>query len=250
MGWRGRTLQDSEKDAMDNTNYIALSVQSALRRQMDIIAHNIANVQTGAFKSEKPLFVEALDEQGDIAYVEDYGVTRDMRPGPLTVTGGPLDLTVQGDGFLVVEVGTDFRYTRNGHLQLNEDRELVTSTGYHVMDIDDRKIEIPLGEDQLTISPDGTISGDIGPIARIGLVEFDNPLLLERAADSLYVASAEPIESTETSLLQGTLEDSNVMPIIEITDMINVLRAYQMNSKLTETDHELTMKTIDIVIQA
>ena len=126
----------------------------------------------------------------------------------------------------------------------------MTSTGYHVMDIDDRKIEIPLGEDQLTISPDGTISGDIGPIARIGLVEFDNPLLLERAADSLYVASAEPIESTETSLLQGTLEDSNVMPIIEITDMINVLRAYQMNSKLTETDHELTMKTIDIVIQA
>jgi flagellar basal-body rod protein FlgF len=241
---------EDQNGPMDNTNYIALSVQGALRRQMDIIAHNIANVETGAFKTEKPLFIESLDANGDIAYVQDYGVTRDMSPGPQTVTGGELDITVQGEGFLVVEVGNELRYTRNGHLQLNVDRELVTSTGYLVMDIDDRKIEIPLGEDELTISPDGTLSGKIGPIARIQLAAFDNPLTLERAADSLYIASEEPFDATDTSVIQGTLEDSNVKPVIELTDMINVLRAYQMNAKLTETDHELTMKTIDTVIQA
>lgn len=235
---------------MDNTNYISLSVQGALRRQMDIIAHNIANAQTGAFKSEKPLFIEMLDEEGDIAYVEDFGVTRNMSPGPLTATGSPLDLTVQGDGFLVVEVDNELRYTRNGHLQLNADRELVTSTGYHVMDIDERKIEVPVGEDELTISPDGTVSGNIGPIARIAFAEFENPLLLERAADSLYIASQEALDPTNTSVLQGMLEDSNVKPVLEFTDMINVLRAYQMNTKLTETDHELTLKTIDTVMQA
>jgi len=235
---------------MDNTNYISLSVQTALRRQMDIIAHNLANVETGAFKSEKPIFIEVLDETGDVAYVEDYGVVRDMSAGHLTVTGSQLDVAIQGDGFLAVEANGEIRYTRNGHLQLNADRDLVTSTGYPVMDVDERDIEIPPGNDNLTISPDGTVSGALGPIARIDLVTFENPLALKRAADSLYVASAEPIEAEDASLIQGALESSNVKPIIEFTDMINVHRAYQSNTKLAETEHQLTLDTIDKVIQA
>lgn len=235
---------------MDNTNYVALSVQTALRRQMDIIAHNLANLETGAFKAEKPIFIEILDENGDIAYVEDYGVVRDMSAGHLAVTGSQLDVAIQGDGFLAVEVNGETRYTRNGHLQLSEDRDLVTSTGYRVMDVDDRNIEIPPGNDNLTISPDGTVSGAIGPIARINLVTFENPLSLKRAADSLYVASSEPIEAETATLIQGALEDSNVKPIIEFTDMINVHRAYQSNSKLVETEHQLSLDTIDAVIQA
>ena len=235
---------------MDNTNYVALSVQTALRRQMDIIAHNLANVETGAFKSESPIFIEVLDETGDVAYVEDYGVVRDMSAGHLTVTGSQLDVAIQGDGFLAVEVNGEIRYTRNGHLQLNADRDLVTSTGYPVMDVDERDIEIPPGNDNLTISPDGTVSGALGPIARIDLVTFENPLALKRAADSLYEASAEPVEAEGASLIQGALEASNVKPIIEFTDMINVHRAYQSNTKLAETEHQLTLDTIDKVIQA
>jgi len=235
---------------MDNTNYIALSVQTALRRQMDIIAHNLANIETGAFKAEKPIFIEFLDEKGDIAYVEDYGVVRDMSAGHLTVTGSQLDVAIQGDAFLAVEANGETRYTRNGHLQLSADRELVTSTGYPVMDVDDREIEIPPGNDKLTISPDGTLSGPGGPIARIDLVAFENLLALKRAADSLYIASEKPIEAEDSSLIQGALESSNVKSIIEFTNMISVHRAYQANTKLSETQHELTMSTIDTVIQA
>jgi flagellar basal-body rod protein FlgF len=237
-------------NGMDNTTYIALSVQDALKRQMDIIAHNLANVQTGAFKSEKPLFIEVLDENSDIAYVEDYGVVRDMSAGHLNTTGSQLDIAVQGSAYLAVEVNGEIRYTRNGHLQLSADRELVTSTGYPVMDVDGRKIEIPPGNDNLTISPDGSLSGAIGPIARIDLVSFENPLHLQREANSLYIASELPIEPDNASLIQGALEDSNVKPIIEFTNMINVHRAYQMNSKLVETEHQLTMDTINAVIQA
>ena len=235
---------------MDNTNYVALSVQTALRRQMDIIAHNLANLETGAFKSESPIFIEVLDQTGDVAYVEDYGVVRDMSAGHMTATGSQLDVAIQGDGYLAVDVAGETRYTRNGHLQLSPDRDLVTSTGYPVLDVDGRNIEIPPGSDNLTISPDGTLSGAAGPIARIDLVTFDNPLSLQRAADSLYVASAAPIEAVDASLIQGALENSNVKPIIEFTDMINVHRAYQANSKLAETEHQLTMDTIDTVIQA
>lgn len=235
---------------MDNTNYVALSVQTALRRQMDIIAHNLANLETGAFKAEKPIFIEALDENGDIAYVEDYGVVRDTSSGNLSATGSQLDLAIQGDGFLAVEVEGEIRYTRNGHLQLSVDRELVTSTGYLVKDVDGRDIEIPDGENKLTISPDGTISGVAGPIARIDVVDFENPHALERAANSLYVASEAPIDAEDATLVQGALEHSNVKPIIEFTNMINVHRAYQANTKLSETEHQLTMSTIDSVIQA
>jgi len=235
---------------MDNTNYVALSVQMVLQRQMDIIAHNMANVQTGAFKAEKPIFIEVLDDAGNIAYVEDYGVTRDMSPGPLSVTGGSLDVAVQGDGFLVVDVEGEKRYTRNGHLQLSAERELITSTGYRVLDVDGRKIEVPAGEDRLTISPDGSLSSGTGLLARIDLVAFTNPLALDRAADSLYVAVEDPEPATDAALIQGTLEESNVKPVIEITDMIEVLRAYQRNAQLAETEHQLTLSAIDTLIQA
>ncbi len=235
---------------MANTTYISLSVQDALRRQMDIIAHNMANISTGAFKSEKPIFVQVLDEAGDIAYVQDQGVVRDTRPGALQVTGGALDVAVQGDAFLVVRFNDEIRYTRNGHLQLNADRELVTSTGYPVLDVDERKIGMPLGSNDISIAPDGTVSASAGPIARIKLVAFEDPNLLDRAADSLYVTNLEPVAPREAELIQGTLEMSNVKPVVQLTDMINVLRAYQQNAQLTETEHTLQMNTIDTVIQA
>jgi flagellar basal-body rod protein FlgF len=235
---------------MANTTYISLSVQDALRRQMDIIAHNMANIGTGAFKSEKPIFVEVLDEAGGVAYVQDSGIVRDMSPGTLQVTGGQLDVAVQGDAFLVVAFNDEVRYTRNGHLQLNEGRELVTSTGYPVLDVDERKIELPLGSDEISISPDGTVSAGGGPIARIKLVAFADANLLERAADSLYATDLAAVEPREAVLVQGTLEMSNVKPVVHLTDMINVLRAYQQNTQLSETDHTLQMDTINTVIQA
>ena len=235
---------------MDNTSYVALSVQTALQRQMEIVAHNIANVQTGAFKSEKPIFVEILDANGDIAFVEDYGVVRNMSAGHLSVTGNQLDVAIQGDGFLAVEVNGEIQYTRNGHMQLNADRELITSTGYPVMDVDSRKIQIPLGDKDLTIGPDGTLSGTAGPIARIEMVTFPNPLALQRAADSLYIANEVPIDAVDASMIQGALEESNVKPIVEFTDMITVLRAFQANIQLIQTDHELTLEAIDKLIQA
>lgn len=235
---------------MANPTYISMSVQSALRRQMDLIAHNMANIGTTSFKSEKPIFVQVLDEAGEIAYVEDFGVTRDMRPGHLQTTGNPLDLAIEGDAFLVVDVDGESRYTRNGHLSLNDERELVTSTGYPVLDVDDRTIEIPPNAHDLTIGEDGTISSEAGPIGRLSMVWFENVALLQRSADSLFITDQDEIEPRDASLLQGSLEASNVRPVMELTSMINVLRAYQQNAQLVEGDHEMQMDTINTIIQA
>ncbi len=235
---------------MANPTYISLSVQSALRRQMDIIAHNMANIGTGAFKSEKPIFIQILDKEGSTSFVQDFGVRRDMAEGHLQTTANPLDLAIEGDGFLVVEAENESRYTRNGHLTLNDARELVTSTGHPVLDVDDRKIEIPEEVYDITIAEDGTVSSDIGPIGRIKLVWFENLNNLKRAADSLYTTTEDEIEPRDASVLQGSLETSNVRPVLELTDMINVLRAYQQNSKLVESDHQMQLDTIDKIIQA
>ena len=235
---------------MDTTTYVALSVQDALKRQIDIIAHNIANAATGGFKAERPIFVQVLDANEDVAYVEDYGVSRDMSAGGLEVTGGPLDVAIQGEAFLAVQFGDETRYTRNGHLQLNAERELVTSTGYPVLDIDQNAIAVPEGATDITISPDGSVSAGEGTLARIWMVDFDNPLDMEREADSLYVTEQAPIPPRDASLVQGQLETSNVRPVLELTDMIHVLRAYKQNAQLAENEHTLQLETIDTVIQA
>lgn len=235
---------------MANPTYISLSVQSALRRQMDLIAHNMANIGTTSFKTEKPIFVQILDAAGDVAYVEDFGVTRDMRAGHLQTTGNPLDVAIEGDAFLVVDVDGESRYTRNGHLSLNDERELVTSTGYPVLDVDDRTIEIPPNAHDLTIAEDGTISSEAGPIGRLSMVWFENVALLQRSADSLFITDEDEIEPRDAALLQGSLEASNVRPVMELTSMINVLRAYQQNAQLVESDHKMQMETIDTILQA
>jgi len=236
---------------METTTYVALSVQDALTRKMDIIAHNLANLGTGAFKSEKPLFIQILDEASGVAYVEDYGIVRDLSAGPMQVTDSPLDVAIEGDAFLAVEYQNETRYTRNGHLQLDADRMLVTSTGYPLYDVDDRTIQMPIGVTDITISPDGSVSADGAQLARLKMVAFENPQALERAADSLYLAGDQkPIPPRDAALIQGTLEESNVRPVVQMTEMIQVMRAYEESVQLSKAQHDLELDTIDKVIAA
>ena len=150
----------------------------------------------------------------------------------------------------MVETTAGQRFTRNGHFILNAEGEIVTSSGNKVMDTDQRSIRLGDVRGHITISADGTISSGDGIITRIKVVSFADPGDLQREADSLYVTGQRPQEPREVSIMQGMLERSNVRPILEMTRMIEVHRAYQSNSKLIETDHELQRKTIEQVIRA
>ena len=101
---------------MDSTGYISLSKQTALRRQMDIIAHNLANASTASFKGETPTFAEHVVKVGDqrpLSYVRDVGVVRDLKEGPLERTGNTFDLALHGDGYFVIDTPAGQRFTRN-----------------------------------------------------------------------------------------------------------------------------------------
>jgi len=237
---------------MDNTLYIGLSRQSVMMRRMDFIAHNIANADTTGFKAERPLFVQHLEKTSDgeeIAMVTDFGSIRDMSEGALRKTGNPLDAAIDGDAFFVVGLNGEERYTRNGHFELDEEGRLVTSAGHPLLDIDGREILIGAADTEITIGPDGTISSPAGVLARLNLVTFDRPQDLERGADSLLTTTQAPVEPRGASVVQGVVENSNVVPVVEMTNMIKVLRSYQSMQKLMDVEHNQQRDAIEKIMR-
>ena len=120
---------------MENTSYIAMSRQAALRRSMDIVANNIANANTPAFKAERMMFQEYLakpTKDDKLSFVEDVGTARDLSSGPLTTTGNDFDVALSDEGYFVVDSPLGERYTRHGRFQLDANGQLVTGTGYPV----------------------------------------------------------------------------------------------------------------------
>ena len=125
---------------MQNAVLVGLSRQVALARELDVVANNIANINTTGFKADGSLFEEFLSSSaradgpaGRVSFVRDRGVWHDMSQGPIEHTGNPLDVAVDGKGFLVVQTPRGERYTRNGSMQINATGQLVTSDGYPVL---------------------------------------------------------------------------------------------------------------------
>ena len=236
---------------MSTTTTVALSQQMALRRTMDVIANNLANMNTTAFKSESVVFQDYLmdvqTENGteEVAYVIDQGTTRNLTPGNQVVTENPLDFAINGDGYFVVETPQGDRYTRNGHFILDETGQLITKEGYPVLGSGGQTITLTPEGGMITVSADGTISDDTGQKGQLALVRFDNETALDKEGDSLFVTDQDPIPVGNPSIVQGFIEQSNVSAIMEMTKMIDVMRAYQSAAKLMETQNELTLQAID-----
>lgn len=229
---------------MENIAYIALSHQTALKRQMQMTANNVANMSTPAFKAQDILFNEYLvePEKSDaLSMVLDFGTFRRIEQGPMQRTENPLDVAIQGNGYFVVDTGEQDgeRYTRAGNFALNDRSELVTQNGHKVMG-DGGPILIPEGDSNIMINKDGTVSTrQSGIIGKLRTVRFDNDQNLLEEGNNLYRADKEDLEpATDITLYQGMLEGSNVQPIKEMNRMIEISRAYQSTQNLIKTDHD------------
>ncbi|MEZ5826071.1 MAG: flagellar basal-body rod protein FlgF [Geminicoccaceae bacterium] len=238
---------------MDNTSYIALSRQIALQNRMTVIAGNVANMTSTGYKAEHlnfdALLVDA-DTPGDIGFVQDRGLMRDLSPGELTTTGNPLDLAVDGPGYMSVQTPQGVAYTRDGHLSLNSFGELVNADGDPVLDDGGAPIAIPAGGGEVSIATDGTISTELGIAGRIQLVEFADEQMMNRTGNNRYVTDqpAQPLEAPR--VLQGHLETSNVNPVLEMTEMMETLRAFQNTQKFIETHHDLVRRSVEQMLDA
>ncbi|NKB56789.1 MAG: flagellar basal-body rod protein FlgF [Alphaproteobacteria bacterium] len=239
---------------MENPGYIALSRQLALRRDMDVVANNIANMNTPAFKAERVIFREFIEEpepKQPLSFVQDFGMARNLTEGPAAATGNPLDLAISGPGYFSVETPEGLRYSRHGRLQLDGQGQLVNSQGSPVLSAGGAPITIPPGGGDVTVAADGTVSANNGTIAKIGLSEFEDQTGLKRDANGLYDANDQPAQAaTKSRVMQGMLEQSNVQPIIEMTRMIDIHRSYQAAQKLVTSEHEQAMRAINKLARA
>lgn len=238
---------------MDNSLYVGLSKQIVLQRQMDIIANNIANADTSGFKVEELAMAEdpqapavTLGGPAPVKFVMPNGVIRDFGQGSLRKTDSPLDVAIDGQGFFRVQTPAGERYTRDGRFRADEAGRLVTQGGSAVLDDGGGEITISPEKGQVSISPDGTISQGKERIGKLGVVSFANLSTLEKTGDNLMknTSNQAPTPVADARLRQGMLEGSNVNPILQITKMIEVSRAYEQMARMMDSQNDLSTQAV------
>ena len=258
---------------MFSSLWIAKTGLDAQQTRMAVTSNNLANVNTTGFKRSRAAFEDLMyqnDRQPGAQSsqatqvpagtmvgtgVRVVGTEKLFSQGEIVQTNNPLDIAVQGRGFLQVTMpdGT-VAYTRDGSFHLNSDGQIVTNSGYPV----EPALTVPANAQSITIGTDGTVSvqlpGQAAP-AQIGTVQtadFINPAGLEARGENLYVETASsgaPQTGTPGlnglgTITQGSLESSNVNVVEELVNMIETQRAYEMNSKaISATDQMLQYMT-------
>lgn len=231
----------------ENMLLISLSKQIALQRQLDVVANNIANINTTGFKAEDVLFQEykmpgASDRNfsyGDqaLSFTQDWATIHNMVSGPIAQTGNPLDVALEGPGFLTVQTPAGTRYSRAGSLQVDPSGTLMDVTGNPVLS-DGGPVKFDPSETNITIGKDGRISSSAGAKGKLSIVEFADPQTLTRDGHNLY-SGGTPQPSVNTRLVQGSIERSNVSGVSEMSNMIKVQRAYESLASLMQNQDDL-----------
>lgn len=237
---------------MENAELIGLTRQTALMRKLDVIANNLANLNTTGFKGQNLVFEEYLMPVAEasefprrdetLSYVHDYQSFNDFSAGSITMSGNPLDVAIKDDGWFVIQTAEGERYTRSGNFQINAGGQLVTSEGRPVLG-DGGPIELDPTETSIAIAADGTISSENGVRGKLRIVRFEDEQQLDNQGDNLFTGvNPQPVETPR--LAQGAIEGSNVRGVTEMTRMIQVTRDFQMITNMMKEQDDLLRKAV------
>ena len=246
---------------MENTLLVGLSRQMVLERELDVVANNMANVNTNGFKADHSLFEEYLNsgarednfQRPDrrVSYVQDRGTFRDFAQGPAQLTSNPLDVAIDGDGFLVVQTAGGERYTRDGNLHLNDKGQLVTGSGDAVLGTSG-PIVFQLTDHDINIAGDGTVSVLEGTNTidstrgKLRVVNFaDAQKLLKQGGNLFSADGVAAVPDTKSTIEHGYIEKSNVNAVAEMGRMMEVTRSYQQIANLLQQQSDLHKNAID-----
>jgi flagellar basal-body rod protein FlgF len=245
---------------MENALLIGLSRQTALERQLDVVANNIANVNTAGYKADNSLFEEYLNTPAHednfvgrdrrVSFVQDRGTFRNFAQGAVEETRNPLDVAIDGSAFLTVQAAGGERYTRDGGLHINNQGQLVTVAGNQVLGASGPIIFQPTDHD-VNITPDGTVTvvegnGRTDSIrGKLRLVSFTDAQKMLKEGLNLYDAGdAAPQPDTKSTVRQGFIEKSNVNSVAEMSRMMEVSRAYTSIATLMQQQSDLQKNAI------
>jgi flagellar basal-body rod protein FlgF len=248
---------------MENTLLVGLSRQMTLERQMDVIANNVANVNTNGFKADRSLFAEYLmptarednfvaGRDRRLSHVIDRATFHDFAQGSPDQTKNPLDVAINGDGMFVVQTPAGERYTRDGSFQIDNQGQLVNASGYPVLG-NNGPIRFQQTDKQINIAADGTITvlegtNRIDSIrAKLRIVNFTQPQRLRKEGSNLYSLGEGNAAQADTKsvLHQGFIERSNVNSIHEMSRLIEVSRTYTQIASMLQQQHDLHRTAID-----
>ncbi|MGB9712554.1 MAG: flagellar basal-body rod protein FlgF [Dissulfurimicrobium sp.] len=213
----------------------ALEDADILDRKLQMSANNMANVSTLGFKRQSMTFEEYLLPQvdGTERTAKKEVVRSDLSQGTMKETNNPLDFAIEGDGFFVVQTPQGVRYTRAGNFTLDANKQLVTQEGYPVLGGG-----VPIVLDDTTgkgiwLSKDGRFWVDETDVGQLDVVNFKNPQALERLGGNLYAQTAASGNAMPASALikQGFLEGSNVNPVEEMVNLLDIYRAFEAQQK-------------------
>ena len=245
--------------------YTSASGMLAETMRTDVIANNLANVNTAGYKKDvtvnkdfASLLMERIND-GQVAQIGGMGVGTLVDEvatihdqGMFKTTGNPLDVAIKGPGFFVVQTPNGERYTRNGSFQRSAQGELVTNDGYRVLG---QGGPIQLGDsDKVTISSDGRIQvqqpGQVEAveIGQLQLVEFADQKQLAKEGNCLFKASANARRQPSSTMVeQSALETANTNAVSEMINLINAYRSYEINSKAVQTHDQLMGRAVNDV---
>jgi flagellar basal-body rod protein FlgF len=240
---------------VQNAAYVGLSSQMTLRRELDIVANNIANADTNGFKLEQLIVgtepgARARNHgvRGPVNFVLDSGVGRDFGQGPLSQTGRDLDFALEGEGifFRIEDAGAE-AYTRDGAFTMDAEGRLTTRGGLSVLDDGGNAIVLDPQAGAMQVANDGTISQNGEVVGRIGVVRFDQLGVLAKSGDGLYrnTSNLQPEDAPDARVHQGMLERSNVNTLVEITNLIEISRAYERVTRMIEQANDLSRRAVE-----
>lgn len=251
--------------------YIAASATISETKRIDVITNNIANANTSGFKKDTMItesFPEVLMKRigatdyrdiiakapiaNKIGYIGkmNNGVRVDevftnFEQGPISVSGNPLDLALQGPGFFSIETPEGERYTRSGEFTLDSEGYITTKEGYKVQG---QNGPILVDGKNIVINEDGQVFSDGNEIDTLKLVDFNDYKLLKKEGEALYLDTSDDagnMKEAEGLILQGSVEASNVNSVKMMVEMITMLRSYEANQKVIKTFDELLSKSVN-----
>jgi flagellar basal-body rod protein FlgF len=246
---------------MENAGLVGLSRQIALQRELDVVANNIANLNTTGYKADNVTFGEymmpaarANNFRGNdrlVSFTQDRTTWLDQSQGPIEQTGNPLDIAMSGKTFLTVQTPGGERYTRNGALQINAQGQLVTSEGLPVLGQNGPIVFQP-GDREVSISSDGAVSVREGANTtdtqrgKLKFASFTDPRMLLKDGTSTFRPPNGMQVDTPTAVRvnQGAIEKSNVRSVVEMTRMVEVTRTYTQVAQLLQQHSDMRKTAI------
>ena len=253
---------------MDRIIYTTMTGANAAAQRQAVLSNNLANVSTTGFKRDRPEFADLLYQikrQPGAQSTQDTqlpsglqlgtgvrvaGTQKIFTTGTLQTTEQPLDMAINGRGFFqILMPDGNIGYTRDGSFHLDSDGRIVTSNGYPL----EPGLSLPDDVQTFTVGEDGTVSisvfGDVGvqELGNLQTADFINPAGLQAIGSNLFLETASsgapqagnPGENGLGTVLQNTLENSNVSVVEELVNMITTQRAYEMNSKVISTADQM-----------